>query len=80
MVTFQEQEMTEIKNRIRAAWETLYKHKQELASKSCSLRHRLKNTDTLERTRKNDSIDAAQNAPPHHTTKKKIQEKDSGQK
>ena len=28
---------------------------------------RLRNTDYIKRTRKNDSIDAAQNAPPHHT-------------
>ena len=38
---------------------------------------RIRNMDTLKRTRKNDSIDAAQNAPPHHTNKKKIQEEDS---
>ena len=37
------------------------------------------NMDTLKRTRKNDSIDAAQNAPTHHTNEKKTQEKDSGQ-
>ena len=41
---------------------------------------RLRNMDTLKRTRRDDSIDAAQNAPPHHTNKKKIQEKDTGQK
>ena len=34
MVTFQQQETTEIKNRIRAAWATFYKYKQELTSKS----------------------------------------------
>ena len=33
MITFQQQETTEIKNRIRAAWATFYKHKQELTSK-----------------------------------------------
>ena len=30
MVTFQQQETTEIRNRIRAAWATLYTHKQDL--------------------------------------------------
>ena len=86
MVTFQQQETTEIKNRIRAAWATFYKYKQELTSKSYLLRHgghpndelRLRNMDTLKRTRKNDSIDAAQNAPAHHAKEKKVQEKDTG--
>ena len=41
---------------------------------------RLRHMDTLKRTRKNDSIGAAQNASLHHTNKKKIQEKDTGQK
>ena len=40
----------------------------------------LRNMDTLKRTQKNDSIDAAQDAPPHRTNKKKIQEEDTGQK
>ena len=44
------------------------------------LRLRNMDTHTLRRTRKNDSIDTAQNAPPHHTNKKEIQEEDTGQK
>ena len=32
---------------------------------------RLRNMDTLKSTCKNDSIDAAQNAPPHHTKTRK---------
>ena len=47
MVTFQQQEMTEIKNRIRAAWATFYKYKQELTSKSYFLRHRLRLFDMV---------------------------------
>ena len=34
---------------------------------------RIRNTDTHKRARKNDTIDAAQNAPTHHTNEKKIQ-------
>ena len=47
MVTFQQQEMTDIKNRIRAAWATLYKYKQELTSKSYLLRHPLRSFDMV---------------------------------
>ena len=36
---------------------------------------RIRNMDTPKRTRKNDSVDAGQNAPPHHTNKKKIQKR-----
>ena len=67
--------------------------RSELTSKYYLLRHRLRlfdmvmtptirlrNMDPLERTRKNDSIDAAQNAPPHHANKRKIQEEETGQK
>ena len=32
MITFQQQEMTEIKNRITTAWTTFYKYKQEVTS------------------------------------------------
>ena len=42
IVTFQQQEMTEIMNRTRDAWATFYKYKQELTSKSYVLRHRLR--------------------------------------
>ena len=36
---------------------------------------RSRNMDTEPRTRKNDSIDATQDATPHHTDEKKIQKK-----
>ena len=36
---------------------------------------RFRNMTILKRTRKNDSIDAAQYTPTHHTNEKKIQEK-----
>ena len=34
MITFHQQETTEIMNRIRPAWATFYKYNQELTSKS----------------------------------------------
>ena len=37
MITFLQQETTEIKNRIRAAWATLHKYRQELTSKNYML-------------------------------------------
>ena len=42
LITFQQQETTEIKNRIRAALATFHKHGQELTSKNCMLKHRLR--------------------------------------
>ena len=39
-ISFHHQETTEIKNRIRAAWATLRKYGQELASKNYMLNHR----------------------------------------
>ena len=33
LITFQQQETTEIKNRIRTAWATFHKYRQELTSK-----------------------------------------------
>ena len=81
-------ETTEIKNRIRAAWATFHKYRQELTSENYMLEHRLwlfdaAITSTIcyasgtwaaqQRARKNDTIDATQNAPSHHTNKKKIQ-------
>ena len=42
MITFQQQETTEIKNRIRAAWATFHKYRQELTSKNYMLKHRLR--------------------------------------
>ena len=40
-ITFRQQETTEIKNRIRAAWATFHKYGQELISKRYMLKHRL---------------------------------------
>ena len=40
MITFQQQETTEIRNRIRAAWATFHKKRQELTSRTYMLRHR----------------------------------------
>ena len=37
---------------------------------------RLRHMDTFKRARKNDAIDAAQDAPPHDTKKKKMQKED----
>ena len=88
MITFQQQETTEIRNRIRAAWATFHKYRQELTSRNYMLRHRLRLFDAVitptmsyasgtwtftKRARKNDSIDATQNASTHHTNEKKIQ-------
>ena len=77
-----------MKNRIRAAWATFHKYRQELTSKnydaqtsSPSVRRsnnsddmlRIWNMGTHQRARKNDTIDATQNAPTHYTNVKKIQ-------
>ena len=42
LITFQQQETTEIKNRIRAAWATFHKYSKELTSKNYMLKHRLR--------------------------------------
>ena len=47
MVTFEQQETTEIKNRIRDAWATFYTYKQEFTSKSYLLRHWLRLIDMV---------------------------------
>ena len=39
MITFQQQETTEIRNRIRAALATFHKYRQELTSKNFLLKH-----------------------------------------
>ena len=39
-ITLLQQETTEIRNRIRAAWATLHKYRQELTSKNYMLKHR----------------------------------------
>ena len=41
MVTFVEQETTEVRHRIRCTWSAFAKHRQELTSQSYLLRHRL---------------------------------------
>ena len=87
-VSFYQQETTEIKSRIRAAWATFHKYRQELTSKNYMLKHRLRlfdatvlsdcllrsgNLGTKQRTRENDSMDATQDATTHHPDKKEIQ-------
>ena len=42
LISFQQQETTEIKNRIRTAWSTFHKYRQELTSKNYMLKHRLR--------------------------------------
>ena len=86
MITFLHQETAEIKNRIRAAWATFNKYKQELTSRSYLLRHRLRLFDAAvtpndelhfrnmgphKRPRKNDTIDATQNAKSHFSDENK---------
>ena len=41
-ISFHQQETLEIKSRIRAAWATLHKYRQELTSKNYMLKHRLR--------------------------------------
>ena len=41
-ISFYQQETTEIKSRIRAAWATFHKYRQELKSKNYMLKHRLR--------------------------------------
>ena len=41
-ISFCQQEVTEIKSRIRAAWATFHKYGQELTSKNYMLKHRLR--------------------------------------
>ena len=47
MIIFQQQETTEIRKRIRAAWATFRKYRQELTSKSYLLGHRLRLFDIV---------------------------------
>ena len=47
MITLQQQETTEIRNRTRAAWATFHKHRQELTSRNYMLKHRLRLFDTV---------------------------------
>ena len=79
-ISFHQQETLEIKSRIRAAWATFHKYRQELTSKkrhaqtssTTFRRHsfsdyllRSRNMDTEQGPRKNDSIDATQDATTH---------------
>ena len=41
-ISLYQQETREIKSRIRAAWATFHKYRQELASKNHMLKHRLR--------------------------------------
>ena len=82
----QQQETAEIRSRIRDAWASLYRYKQELTSKSYLLQHRLRlfnvvisptlsyasGTWTLTKEHKR-TIDSAQNAPTHCTNEKEVQ-------
>ena len=88
MILFQQQESTEIRNRIRAAWATFSKYRQELTSKNYLFEHRLRLFDpvitpticyasgTWTPTKEHERmIQSTQrkNAPTHHTNEKKIQ-------
>ena len=44
-ISFHQQETLEIKSRIRAAWATFHKYRQELTSKNYMLKHRLRPFD-----------------------------------
>ena len=41
-ISFYQLDTTEIKSRIRAAWATFHKYRQELTSKNCMVKHRLR--------------------------------------
>ena len=41
LIIFQQKETTDIKNRIRVAWATFHKYRQELTSKNYMFKHRL---------------------------------------
>ena len=47
MITFQQRETTHIRYRIRAASGTFHKYRQELTSKNCLLKHRLRLFDAV---------------------------------
>ena len=86
LITFQQQETTEIKNRIRAVWvgdvpqvqagtdiEKLHAQTSSPTVRRSSNSDdmlRIWNVGTHQRARKNDTIGATQNAPTHHTNKK----------
>ena len=85
-ISFYQQETIEIKSRIRAAWATFHKYRQELTSKKIHAqtsstafrRHsfsddllRCGNMGSEQRTRKNDLIDTTQDASTHYPDKRK---------
>ena len=47
MITFQQQETTEIRNRFRAVWATFFKKRQQLTSRTYMLRHGLRFFDAV---------------------------------
>ena len=47
MITFQQQETTETRNRIRTVWTTFHKYRQELTSRNFLLKHRLRLFDAV---------------------------------
>ena len=87
-ISFHQQETIEIKSRIRAAWATFHKYRQETDIKKILVeisfaplrRHsfsdsllRSRNMVSEPGTRKNDSIDSTKDAAPHHSDEKKTQ-------
>ena len=81
-ICFHEQETMEIKSRIRAAWATFHKYRQELTSKKYLMKYRFaplrchsfsysllcsRNMVSEPGTRKNDSIDSAKDAATYHS-------------
>ena len=89
MITFQQQETTDIRNRI---WAKFYKYKQDLTWKSYHLRHRLRLFDTVATPTRNCAsgtwtltkehermVQSTQrkNAPLHHTNERKIEKTQS---
>ena len=88
MITFQQQETTEVRNRIRAAWAKFHKYRQELTSRNYMLRHRLRLFDAVETPTMNYASGTwtltkehermiqstqTQNSSTHHTNEKKVQ-------
>ena len=89
-ITFEQKETTEKQSRIRAAWATFSRYRQELSSRSCLPRHRFRLFNmvitptltygsghmetTITRTRETDSIDATQDVPSHRSNEGKAQD------
>ena len=89
-ITFQQQETTESRSRIRAAWASFCRYKQELTSRSYPsaaqvtlvkygalsyIGLRVWNMDLDKRTRKIDTINKTEDASTNCTNQKKIQKK-----